>query len=27
VKDALRPYDGPKGITLGGAIWLISARA
>jgi SAM-dependent methyltransferase len=27
VKEALRPYDGPKGITLGGAIWLVSARA
>ncbi len=27
VAAALAPHDGPEGVTLGGAIWLVSARA
>ena len=27
VAAALRPYDGPDGVALGGAVWLVSARA
>jgi SAM-dependent methyltransferase len=27
VADALRPHDGPDGVVLSGAIWLVSARA
>lgn len=27
VQEAMRAHDGPDGITLGGAIWLVSARA
>ena len=27
VDAALRPYDGPDGVRLGGAVWLVSARA